>query len=657
MANPLIEFVERIRAAKPEYDWQPKIEQPHGFDRRLSACDPPDLSGVYESLEEARMSLRAQMTEYLETPDPGFVLLCKTLPGSGKTTAAVEAVEAAVERGLRVAYSGPRHDFYPEVTSKAISPENWYEWLPRQAGDDEGKLQTCDYPEQMNTWLHKGYLAMDFCAGVCGWEKVKSGCVYHQQKLRPERVIYVQHQHVTLGHPLQFDLLIGDESPLAAFLHEWRIPAKFICPPGMSFDEPLTEILHMLSQVAQNAPRAVMGPDLIDLLGGADEVIQACETFELPVGEIDADIRIHRAEEAAEKPYFHLFDLAPLLLREAKAHAAGRRCPQRIIASGGFLTLLLRRNVKDLPKHVIWLDATGKPEVYRKLFKQEVRVVEARPRMHGKIYQVVDRSNGKSTLIDRTGELTSKAGQMQALIKRIVERGGYQRPAVIGFKKFMERSEMPGTGGHFYAARGTNEHEDADAVIVAGAPQPDVYDVVKMAKQIYFEREQAFDPTWCLKDAPYRHIAADGMGRAYPVSGFWNDPDLQGVLEMVREDEIIQAAHRGRPVNHPVDIWLLTNIPIDGLPPDELLTMREVMDAPEGVDIFRWEKVQALMQSREVITVKDIQEAIGLSYEYANKYLGLIAEQPGWEMAAVKGSHGGKPTRQVRRPIAGDILN
>lgn len=659
-SNPLIDFVERIRAARPEYDWQPRVEEPKGFDRRLTVCNPPERTGIFESLEAARVSLRERFTQYLEDPDPAYMLLAKPLPGVGKTTAAVEAVEAAVERGLRVEYSGPRHDFFPEVTSKAQKPENWYEWLPRQAGDpDTGKVQTCDYPEQMNTWLQKGYEAMDFCSGVCGWEKVKNGCIYHQQKRRSEPVIYVQHQHVTLGHPLQFDLLIGDESPLAAFLHEWKIPARHVCPPGMDYGEPIVEILHLLGTVASNAARALMGGQLMELLGGAEAVKQACERFEMPVGEIEADMRIHRAEEAAEKPYFHLFDLLPLLAREAKAYSEGRRYPHRIMAGGGFLTLLLRRNVKDLPAHVIWLDATGRPEIYRKLFKRDVMVVEARPRLQGRIYQVVDRANGKSTLQEReTGEMTGKARQLQALIRRIVEQNGYRIPAVIGFKKFMEKADIPGTGGHFYAARGTNEHEEADAVIVAGSPQPDVYDVVKMAKQIYFEREQAFDPTWCLRDAPYEHVAADGMGRAYPVSGFWKDADLQAVLEMVREDEIIQAAHRGRPVNHPTDIWLLTNIPIDGLPPDELLTMREVMDSPEGVDVFKWAKVADYLRDRESVTIADLVNEFGLDYVTAKKYLGQIATIPGWEMAAVRTPHGGKPTRVAQRvAIANDILN
>jgi len=41
---------------------------------------------------------------------------------------------------------------------------------------------------------------------------------------------------------------------------------------------------------------------------------------------------------------------------------------------------------------------------------------------------------------------------------------------------------------------------------------------------------------------------------------------LSAVLEQYRDAEILQSIHRARPLRNKVDVWLLTNVPIAGLP-------------------------------------------------------------------------------------------
>ena len=650
-ASSLVAFVERLRASKPQYDWQPVVEEPSGWiERKLSPCPAPEIVRGTAGLDATRRMLREVIREYLEIKVPDHILLIRSLPGSGKTQAAVEIIDELVAQGRRVAYAGPRHDFFADVLAKTNLPEQWYEWLPRQAGDDD-QVQTCRYAAQISEWLGKGYEAMDFCAGVCGWDYVNNGCPYHAQKRRAEAVIYVQHQHVALGHPLQFDVLIGDESPISAFLHEWRIPARWVCPPGMDPTDPLTEILHLLSALVQATPRAIEGPELLEALGGTGYVHEACDAWSMPADAL-ASGSIHYADAVDSAPYFHLPALAVLLERESASAVAGAAYPHRIIAAAGHLTLLLRRkpDLEHLPQHIVWLDATGQAEIYQRLFGRRVEQVDASPHLQGRIYQVVDRANGKNAidpapLVRKEPGQTANSRQAEQLIRRIIEDRGYQNPSLISYKGFTSKTEIPIRRSHFYAARGTNEHEDADAIFILGAPQANIYDVVKIAKMIYFETGQAFDVRWCVRQQPYAYVAPDGQGRCYPVSGFWNDSALQRVLEMIREDEIIQAAHRARPVNHAVDIWLLTNVPIASLPPDELLTMREVMDAPLGVNIWKWGGVQELMQRQDTITVADLVN-LGLNYETARQYLAVIGNLEGWQPSVTK-SRRGKPTLTV----------
>lgn len=651
--SSLVAFVqERLRLKKqPDYDWQPSIGPPLlAYERTLKICPPPaDTSRKAESLDAARQIIRDAILKYLEIDMPDHMLLVKSLPGTGKTTAAVEIVDSLVRSGRRVAYAGPRHNLFADVIAKSDLAAQWYEWLPRQAEDPEkGIIQTCRYADQINAWLGRGYQGMDFCAGVCGWDYVNEGCAYHKQKGRSERAVYIQHQHVSLGHPLEFSVLFGDESPISAFTREWRIPARWIVPPGMDMTEPLTEVLHWISMVAGSTDRAVQGPELLEICGGAETVLEACELYQLPAN-ARSNESIHRAEEVENKPYFHLPETVNLLAREARQAIAGVDYPYRVIVSPGALTLLTRHIPENLPDHIIWLDGTGQKRIYEKLFGRRVEVVDGQPRLHGKIYQVVDRANGKSSLDVKDSRGAGRRKQTETLVQAIIKQHGYQRPVVITYKDLAENGDFgQADTAHFYAARGTNAYEDADAVIVVGAPQANIYDIVKTAKMIFFERNTAFDVKWLPEERVYTFIDDDGNGRSYPVSGFWHDPDLQAVLEAIREDEIIQAAHRGRPVNKPVDIWLLTNVPIQSLPPDELLTMRDILQAPEGVDIFKWEKVQRLMEAQDVITVSDLV-SIGLHNETARDYLDRIEKLPGWERSASKTGQRGRPTRTVRR--------
>jgi hypothetical protein len=655
----LTAFINQVRAASPDYDWKPKVVEQAPPERIVKKCAAPVwIDDDPISLTEARDGIRGALQRYMDEPAPGFMLLLRPLPGTGKTQAAVELIDELIAAGHRVAYAGPRHAFFADVVAKAADSSQWYEWLPRQDEDiEKGKIETCRFTQQINTWMVRGYDAIDFCSGVCGWDYLKE-CPFHKQKSRTEPVIFIQHQHVTLGHPMEFTVLVGDESPLQAFMHEWEIPAKWVMPPGMDMTEPLTEIINRLAQIVGTTDRPISGRMLYTGLGGPESVVKALEGFEIPLDAV-ADVTIHSAEDASRSPYFHLPALGALMLRECKAILEHGDCIHRVIATPGQLRLLLRRKVNEkLPNHVIWLDATGDHEIYEQIFGRKVRIYDARPEMHGKIYQVTDRANGKGAI--RPGEAAIKAEerrtkkpkpegwepqnakQAKQLIKRIIESYGYAKPAVISFKGI----EFPDIDtGHFYASRGTNAHEEADAVFVLGTPQPSIFEVAKMAKMIYFSRDEPLDTTWYTKDLAYQYKAPDGFGRCYPVSGFWNDAQLNRVLSVYREDEIVQAAHRGRPVNHVTDIWLLTNIPIMSLPPDELLTMREIMDAPKGVNIWKWQIIQDMIDVGRPFGVAELVEA-GLSRNTASEYIEKCEPPEGWRRGFLPG-RGGRPPKGI----------
>lgn len=650
--NALLEFIARLRSRpKPDFDWQPVIADQAlpAYARQVTACPPPVWTLPSGSVEAARRDMYTAIMNYLEEDFPTEILLIRTLPGTGKTTTAVAATDAIRRSGRRILYAGPRHDFYDEVSGKSNHIHDWYEWLPRQAGDEEKQTPTtCLYAQPISKWMEKGYEGMDFCAGVCGWNYINEGCKWHAQKRNHHRVIYGQHQHVTLGHPLEFAVLIGDENPLSAFLHEWRIPASWILPPGMDHTDDLTEMLHLMATIAGTATQPMQGPELLDFLGGPAHVLQTCENASLPADAL-AVANIRFAEQVEQAPYFHLPALTNLLMRESQQALAGNDYPHRVILAAGHLTLLQRYvpHYDRLSPWIVWLDATGKPELYEKVFKRPVRVIDARPKLQGNIYQVTDRANGKNALLERGSQQpTSRAAQAKTLIRHLIAQHGYQNPAVITFQGLEETFGDVCPTTHFYASRGTNAFERVDALFVLGTPQPNIYDVVKAAKMIFYERDEAFNVTWSIQEQPYFYLAPDGQGRQYPVAGFWQDPELQTILEIYRDDEILQAAHRARPVNHPCDIWLLTNVPIPELPPDELLTMAEALGTPAGIHPFKWAQVLELMEAQDTLTLDDLT-ALDLNYSTARKYYAIIRDEYGWEECLQKPS-GGRPKKSLR---------
>lgn len=580
------------------------------------------------SLDEARALIRTEIDDYLALEAPAHMLLIRAVPGVGKTTAAVETAEACAAKGWRVAYSGPRHDFFTDVTAIARRPELWYEWLPRHEGD--GNMpKTCDWTPQINQWLMKGYEGIDFCARVCGWDYINETCRWHKQKTRPEPIIFIQHQHVASGHPLDFRVLIGDENPLQAFLRRWDIPAGQVLPHGVDYTEPLYEVLLKLSGLCNG--ELTSGPELMDALGGAQEVLEACETFTMPADAL-AQADIHSAWEAERADYFHLPQLVPLLAREARAAADDRLYPPRIIAGKGDLTLLLRRQPANRwPPHVIWLDATGNEHIYAELFGRQVKVVDAAPKLAGSVTVVTDRTNGKGDF---------KSDQAAALVRKVVADGGFEHPAVVTFQGAEAEIAGEWTSAHFYGARGTNRLERADALFVVGAPMPAQPVIQTMAAMLYFNRMMRFGQNWTSQYVAYQYTGPDGLGREYPAGGWWADPDLQALLWQLREAEILQAVHRARPVHRVVPIYLLSNLPVPELPVARLVTAAELLGAPMGVNSWDWQRFIEWVNGRGTVTANEIQIGLGVAINTAIKYRDALAQQPGWELAAHRTSRG-----------------
>ena len=654
MADSLTRFIAGLDAERARASPQPERDEPEwlrGIERHLQIVAPPPAREMERlTVQEARARIRTGIRAYLAEENASEMLLVQAVAGVGKTTIAVLTCEEMVEQSrARVLYAGPRHDFFVDLMAIARHPDWWYEWLPRRDETDDHPAN-CQHFAAMNTWLAKGYKAMDFCQRVCGWDYVGRYCVYHAQRKRSEPIIYGMHEHVVLGHPFAFGVVVGDESPIAKVCHEWNIPAANVMVPGLAPDSRLAHLVHQLHTLASQGT-TIRTDGLIALLGGAEAVARVCEEVDVPNAPqyVVPDISVPADVERA--PYLHLFPLVTLLKRAAGVLVRGGQPADRLRLVGGALQMLLRRQLNErLPRRMVWLDATANARLYSAAFQRQVRVLDAQVQMRGRVIQVYDRANGKASLLEKDGTQTTRVGQAGVLVGEIVKRQGYKRPAVITFMGCQDAMGIEEVG-HFYAARGTNQYEGCDALFVVGTPMPSPGSLLDQARMVFWDRDAEFTAPWITQIKQYRYVdPEDGQGRAYPVAGYWDDPDLSAILWSMREAEIIQTAHRVRPISVACDVWLLTNIPLDELPPDQLVSMRDCMGAPLGVNIFLWhrfmEAVEALVQEQGVATQAALAERMGASRPTIRKYTDALLATGEWiEGLIPRGKGGGSGAR------------
>lgn len=602
------------------------------------------------TVNELPQMIHGRVQAYLNEPAPGYALLLALPAGSGKTTALVQTAEWYAASAHRVIYAGPRHDFFADIQAIATKPHWWYEWQPRHGGSDTQEA-TCRWAPQMEAWLKRGYQAIKMCrnAKICGWDYIRHECPYHAQQGITQPIVYAMHQHVAIKHPLmdQASLLIGDELPLTAFLHHWVIP-----PASITLDDAEPEVSALLWKLRElttlAAPRrgGWSGPALLAEIGGAAYIYDLCERYSLMTDDNLITPQISNAFEVEGTEYAHLPPLLSLLKQEASASLRGLpEYVRRVKVNPEGLHLLMRRRPGQLPAHIVWCDATGNEAVYQKLLGRDIQVLRPRVKMTGRIWQVWSSLNNKYALrglTDHTDEQKQararKADDLRAQIAHILSKG-YQRPAVISYKALLdELAPEVEQKGHFGAERGTNRLAECDCLIVVGTPMPPQSDVLEAAAMLYDDRMEPFNTEWSVEDKPF-----DATDYAYPLGGYWNDKQLQALVDQFREAELMQAVHRARPLRRDVDVYLLTNAPIPGLPV-RLLSLHALFEAPEGVDPYKWPVLRQWVKDRLAqvgsVTASEIASFVGVQWAAGKRYLEALAKQDGYQTRKVRASEG-----------------
>ena len=630
-------------------------------------------------IDQLRADMKSEMIEYILSRRKD-IFMFKIPAGAGKSHAAIDVAQWAASQGLRVLWAASRHKMFSEISKHSnFKREYWTHFFPihKNIGDDDPIPTTCIYNKAMHSWMARGYPSIDLCKNLCLHNGYIEDCVYRNQKNLLEPIIFTMHQHLALGLSIDnFDLVICDELPLNSFTIEKLIPVKGIDSGGKyAIGKLMRELVDLCNQQPhpnhnqdkenqKTSPKAkwLEGKELFDKIGPILQQVDA-QLSMMPKALPDSP-KIHDPKEVEKLPYFYIFDFLKLAFQEYDCWLAGKkRWANRVAISYRGLHMFTRHNPwKSLPRKMIVLDATSPEEIYIDIFKRPVITYERRIERQGKIIQIVGKLYGSSTTRKKVANLDSEDGyniehtkhakELLHICLWIKSKHSGKRIGVVcnkSIRGLIEQYFASDDIFHYYNTRGSNALIDVDILILAGAPSPSTNDVINTALALnpdriesyyredkdgklllpFVQKDRYYNVTPKLRKKIIAAQEAKGDQGNTPyrlVSGFWNDPDLQRIFELSREQEIVQALHRCRINIRPAIVYNVNSIPIN----EEL---DEIMDAPmiehpEGITWQNWLTIEDWLSSQKIVTANSLAVQTGLKSSYIKdrKWLKLIAD-------------------------------
>jgi len=300
-------------------------------------------------------------------------------------------------------------------------------------------------------------------------------------------------------------------------------------------------------------------------------------------------------------PLNFLNDFITVLYDEFQQYKQGKNYNSRIALTETALKrkclhMNLRKPLAISNCRLILLDAYGNVELLSKLTNRKLVAWTLPMAMDAEVIQIVDGYYGITTMWKKKAKSEGGGIPKRTLEKRLIPAAkniASQDPEgtlIITWKlihQYIEKLQKEGkfdnrvVVDHFGNVRGSGEYEQKRQVIIIGAPSIQVEDLLQIANCIWHDDPEPLDDTM-VRDGnwrPYQYREEEtGNGYAVEVREF-KDKRLNLLLKTYREYEIAQAAHRIRPLLYPgkKKIWLLTNLPIDELPPTRVTDLSEII--------------------------------------------------------------------------------
>ncbi len=577
------ETIEQARRA----DWnsQSAPPEPEQEAEQIVWRDSRPVRPALLSLAEARAQVRDALDRVVSAATPGRFTLIQAQPGIGKTYYAVAAAQAAAAVGLRTLFLMPNKAHFEENIAgfDNFDPALWYHWRAYNVPDPDAPDQTmCKYSRATEAWMQKGYRLRAACEMLC--PSYRSACPFRVQYGVPHPIIAGSHEHAVVGLPFKrkFDMAIIDELPTRAFLQPKKITLEMLMgtPNFATGAMPFNHLVRELAGMVQTAERGkpLRGKPLLDRLGPLLDDFYA----QLDIKMLPAIPQLMTPEDAYRAPAWFILDVAHALATEWTAWERGDDdwLVKTIVHQGGVNLLLPRRVWADLPSRLVVLDATARADVYEALLGRKADVVAPVIERPGKLYQVATNYISKTASKRSPARFVDKWGRVA---QAIIRQKGYTNPAVVTFQA-VEQELGFWDSSHFYGQRGANKLSECDVLFVIGTPSPAHADLCDMATMLYGGVDDR--PLAAQRVRHYRPFVYDnGRGTPYSLVTEYADPRLTSILQLHREDELVQAIHRARINIRKADVYLFSTVPTD----ERLDAFHvELPVGPEGVPPLLW---------------------------------------------------------------------
>jgi hypothetical protein len=500
---------------------------------------------------------RVQLQRELEAAvcRPGEVTVIRAVPGLGKTRAGAKLANELFASGKRVAIV---------VSSHAIAKDEWYPllekpfiWLSRI------ELCSCQEQAKLKRLPELGY-AQPRCVPTCPY--------YRQDEAIGGHIAIFQYNHLFLndGKLLQaYDVVIIDESPLAAFVSERSVSRQQVCELRdyvvNACDQAMAFVLTLL-RVTENEA---------DLDGG--QLVHAMKhTYRGNFTQLLADAQNSAVSEIHPAPNQATpLDRLPLLFLGELLRALAHDCslPNSLLHyhNAEFSWIdpkkLLRCVVGTISAPaVLVLDGSASKLLCTQLYKPwPVTMVDLDVSMAPDVH-IIQCVVGASTRgIVKTEHDTERVIAKVAVIcneRQLLLDGGITYKAAVAATE----KQFGGVWLYYGNQRGKNDLVNATAIAILGSPTMKWQAVQRQALALWSDDPVPLDLTTEKESVGY-----------YPAA----DPRFQALVHLHGPEELRQAIHRIRPILRTSPISILVCSPWD-LTALGFVVHTEVTELPHG---------------------------------------------------------------------------
>ena len=542
---------------------------------------PAQESAPAMSLEDARAYMETLLLQALEGElgDPKELgILLSPLPGTGKSTVLSQVLNRYHRNRSPRRYSAyfvPRHDLAENSERKS-----WAFLSGRTYADPETGQTPCAYPERQKEIARlriPGQLGCEHCPQQAACKDAQQPNdlelpYYWGQFQQPGKVRVFPAQHFLTpslwGSPAA--VVLDDCDLKSLMLETFALSQSYLGYALHWAEQHLSHayakaqpLLFVLYEALRTAPAGqVFHWDGSSLMAQLEKTAQE---HQLTLEQISEDAKQAEEPDPFEEntlldgpkavPVRFLEPLLEVLQHEWKEYQLQKpynrrlRLERSILGGEAGFRLSLRRElpIAALANSLLILsDASLSMEEAQRLYPER-RWIEVKPNLKipsaANIVQFTDYNYGKI-------HLATPQERLKALQKigELVGQHRGQRIGLISHQSFSSavRQQFPHIQvGHYYGQRGSNEFADCDVLICFGTPNPNPRELERQAEALYWDQE-VINPQTLLEPRVFRQSGGQVLQtrvRAY------RDPRLHEMHRAKREEELLQAIFRARPLS------------------------------------------------------------------------------------------------------------